>query len=102
MGGTNQAARLIAVSATMLLVGCQSAPPMSQERFAAAARKCQLKATTYLYRDGIFLDEPLVDFSREPDPDRAKSCFNDALDQIDRAMTERGVDHISYIWEWRT
>lgn len=75
---------------------------MSEARFREAARRCQLKATTYLYRDGILLDEPLIDFSREPDPDRALSCFDKALEQIDRAMTERGADHISYIWEWQT
>ena len=75
---------------------------MSKARFAEAAGRCQLRATAYTYRDGFFLDEPLVDFSKEPDPGKAVSCFNHALDQIDRAMTERGVDHISYIWEVRT
>jgi muramidase (phage lysozyme) len=74
---------------------------MSEARFADAAGRCELKATTYTYRDGYFLDEPLVDFSRELDPSKALRCFNDALGQIDRGMTERGVAHISYIWEFR-
>ena len=75
---------------------------MSEERFAQAARTCHLELTTYTYRDGFFLDEPLVDFSREADPNKAKSCLNEALERIDRAMTARGVDHIGYIWEYRT
>jgi hypothetical protein len=74
---------------------------MSKARFAEAARRCELKATTYTYRDGYFLDEPLVDFTREPDPAKAVRCFDDALSEIDRTMTERGVDHIGYIWEIR-
>ena len=102
MGRMNRSGRLIGLAGTILLTGCQSAPPMSKERFAEAARRCRLKATTYTYRDGFLLDEPLVDFSREPNPGRAMSCFRDALEQIDRAMMERGVDHISYIWEWRS
>src|SRR3954470_11386839 len=89
--------------AFLSLSGChQSAPPMSKDRFAQAARRCYLKLTTYTFRDGVFLDEPLVDFSKESDPRKAVSCFNAALDEIDRSMTERGVDHISYIWEVRT
>jgi len=89
--------------AFLSLAGChQSAPPMSQERFTQAALRCHLKLTTYTYRDGVFLDEPLVDFSKEQDPGKAVSCFEDALGQIDRAMAERGIDHISYIWEVRT
>ena len=75
---------------------------MSKKRFAEGARRCDLKATTYTYRDGPFLDEPLVDFSKEPDPAKAVSCFNDALDQIDRAVMGRGVKHVSYIWEVQT
>jgi hypothetical protein len=75
---------------------------MSKGRFAQAARICRLKATTYTYRDGFFLDEPLVDFSKEPEPNKALGCFNRALDQIDRAMMVRGVDHVSYLWENRT
>ena len=75
---------------------------MSKGQFAEAARRCDLKATTYTYRDGFFLDEPLVDFSKEADPGKAVSCFNDALDQIDRAVMGRGIDHVSYIWEVRT
>jgi hypothetical protein len=73
---------------------------MSKARFAEAAERCELKQTTYTYRDGWFLDEPLIDFTREPDPDKAVNCFNDALGQIDRAMNERGVDHISYFWRF--
>ena len=75
---------------------------MSKQQFAAAAKRCDLRATTYTYRDGILLDEPLVDFSKEPDPDKAVRCFNDVLDQSDRALMEHGVEHISYIWETRT
>jgi hypothetical protein len=94
--------RLSAI-ALISLGGChQSAPPMSKARFGEAARRCKLKATTYTYRDGFFLDEPLVDFSNEPDPQKAVSCFNDAMNEIDRAMAARGVYHIGYIWDVRT
>jgi len=75
---------------------------MSQEIFSSAAKLCELRATTYTFRDGFFLDEPLIDFSHEPSPAEAHDCFNKALEEVDRAATERGVDHISYIWEWQT
>lgn len=75
---------------------------MSKERFAEAARRCRLNATTYIYRDGLFFDEPLIDFSRERNSRSAKACFTNALHQIDRAVTERGAEHVSYIWQWRT
>lgn len=75
---------------------------MSEATFAEARQQCGLTATTYIYRDGFFLDEPLVDFSRERDPDGAHNCFNKALEAADREATERGATHISYIWEWRT
>jgi len=75
---------------------------MSEATFAQAKQRCGLKATTYTYRDGIFLDEPLIDFSREDNPEAAHVCFNKALEAVDRAATERGATHISYIWEWRT
>lgn len=74
---------------------------MSQTTFSDAARRCGLRATTYLYRNGILLDEPLIDFTKEPEPQEALRCFNAALEKIDRSMTERVVEHISYIWEWR-
>ena len=74
---------------------------MPEETFSQAAGLCGLRATTYTFRHGILLDEPLVDFTQEPDPAKAHICFDGALDKIDRAKTERGVDHISYIWEWR-
>mgnify|MGYP000557149898 CR=1 FL=1 len=85
------------------VVSCgQSAPPMSRETFETAARHCGLNATTYTYRDGWLLDEPLIDFSGEPKPDEAHQCFNRGLETADREMTERGVTSISYIWEWKT
>jgi hypothetical protein len=74
---------------------------MSKSMFLAAARKCSLRATTYLYRHGLLIDEPLIDFSKEPNPAKAHACFDAALDQLDRDATERGATHISYIWEWR-
>jgi hypothetical protein len=74
---------------------------MSRATFAEAARKCTLHLTTYTYRDGLLLDEPLIDFTREPEPAKAHACFNAALEEVDREMTARGVKNISYIWEWR-
>jgi hypothetical protein len=74
---------------------------MSKATFMAAARKCDLGATTYLYRDGILIDEPLIDFTKEADPAKAHQCFNSALKEVDREAAERGASHISYIWEWR-
>jgi hypothetical protein len=71
---------------------------MPRERFLQAAERCSLRATTYTYRDGIFIDEPVIDFTKEPNPSRAHRCFNQALDQIDRESPE---PRISYIWEWR-
>ena len=101
MARTSLFARLLALGAATGLVGCQSAPPMSKARFVEAAGSCALKATTYTYRDGYFVDEPLVDFSRELNPAKAVRCFDDALGQIDRRMTVRGAEHIGYIWEVR-
>lgn len=75
---------------------------MSHATFAEAAKRCDLSATTYTYRDGIFLDEPLVDFTKEPAPAKAETCFNLALEKIDGEATERGATHISYIWEFRS
>jgi len=60
-----------------------------------------LKATTYTYRDGLFVDEPLVDFTQERNPRKAHDCFNDALDKLDRAATAQGIKHISRMWEYR-
>ena len=97
-----KAVKLIALFGMIGLFGCdQSAPPMSKATFTEAARRCGLKATTYLYRDGVVLDEPLIDFTKELAPAKAHACFNSALEKRDREMIERGVKHISYIWEWR-
>ena len=97
-----RAVKLIALCSMIGLSGCgQSAPPMSRATFAEAARKCALRLTTYTYRDGLLLDEPLVDFTKEPEPAKAHACLNAALEMVDREMTARGVEHISYIWEWR-
>ena len=74
---------------------------MPKATFLAAARKCALLATTYLYRHGFLLDEPLIDFTKEPDPVKAQACFNAALEEVDREATDRGATNISYIWEWR-
>ena len=74
---------------------------MSKAAFMSAAEKCGLRDTTYLYRDGILIDEPLIDFTKETDPAKAHECFNSALQDVDREATERGGKHISYIWEWR-
>lgn len=98
-----RAVKLIALYSMIGLSGCgQSAPPISKALFGEAAKRCALRLTTYTYRDGLLLDEPLIDFSKEPDPLKARACFDAALEKIDREMTERGFDHISYIWEWRT
>jgi hypothetical protein len=97
-----RAVKLTALCTMIGLVGCgQSAPPMSRATFADAARRCALDLTTYTYRDGLVLDEPLIDFTKEPEPAKAHACFNAALEKVDREMTKRGVDHISYVWEWR-
>ena len=74
---------------------------MSKATFTSAAKKCDLRNTTYLYRDGILLDEPLIDFTKESSPAKAHECFNSALEDVDREATERGATHVSYIWEWR-
>lgn len=101
MKATKWAPLIFAVSTAIGLFGCQSAPPLSRETFSEAANRCELTATTYTFRDGIFLDEPLIDFTREQPPSNAHECFNEALEQIDREKTKKGVEHISYIWEWR-
>jgi hypothetical protein len=75
---------------------------MTKADFADAASRCSLRATTYLYRDGILVDEPLIDFTKESRPAEAMKCFEAAMEQIDRGATERGVVHISRIWEYRT
>lgn len=74
---------------------------MSEATFSDAARRCHLQATTYTYRDDVVLDEPLVDFTGEAEPAKALTCFNSALEKIDREATERGATHISRIWESR-
>ena len=84
------------------LTGCQSAPPLTREHFADASERCGLEATTYTYRDGFLTDEPLVDFTNEQNSTESYECFADALDKIDREMTESGVTHFSRIWEYRT
>jgi hypothetical protein len=94
-------AQMLILLTLVSVSGCQSAPPMPKETFSQAAKLCDLRATTYTFRDGIFLDEPLIDFTKEADPLNARNCFNGALETVDRAKTDRGVDHISYIWEWR-
>ncbi|MBW6532680.1 hypothetical protein KZ820_18210 [Sphingomonas sp. RRHST34] len=94
--------KLIALCTMIGLSGCgQSLPPMSRALFGEAVKRCALRLTTYTYREGLLIDEPLVNFTKEPDPAKAHACFNAALDKITREMTERGVDHIGYIWESR-
>jgi hypothetical protein len=93
---------LFGLLAMMCASGCQSAPPMSHATFTDAAKRCELLATTYTYRDGIFLDEPLVDFTKEPASAKALTCFNLALEKIDREATERGATYIRRIWEFRS
>ena len=93
---------LLGLLIMMCASGCESAPPMSHATFAEAARSCDLSATTYTDRDGIFSDEPLVDFTKEPAPANALTCFNLALEKIDREATERGAKHISRKWESRS
>jgi hypothetical protein len=88
---------LLAMSAS----GCQSAPPLAEATFSEAAKRCHLQATTYTYRNGFLLDEPLVDFSKEAEPPKALKCFNLALEKIDREATARGATHISRIWKYR-
>ena len=99
--GSKRRTPTLVFGAAICLAGCQSAPPMPKATFQNAAGKCGLRATTYLYRDGILLDEPLIDFTKEPEPTKAQACFNAALQKVDREMTERGATHISYIWESR-
>ena len=93
--------RLPLATSLILISACQSAPPMSQATFDKAAAQCGLRQTTYTHRDGFFLDEPLIDFSREANPHKANECFGEALEKLDMEMTANGADHISYIWEWR-
>ena len=74
---------------------------MPEATFIAAKNKCVLRATTYRYRHGIIIDEPLIDFSKERDPTKASDCFDGALEQVGREATERSATHTSYIWESR-
>ena len=74
---------------------------MPRASFDDAARRCHLTATTYTYRHGFVLDEPLIDFTREAEPEKAMRCFDFALGKIDREASERGVTNTSYIWEYR-
>jgi hypothetical protein len=93
---------LLLANAMLCLSGChQSAPPMPRETFLAAAGRCSLHSTTYTSRHGILLDEPLIDFTKEPDGKRAQLCFNKALEQIDLEKLSHGVTGTGYIWEWR-
>jgi len=96
--------RVLAASALVptLLAACQSGSPMSRLYFEAAQKLCGFEATTYTPRDGFLLDEPLVDFSQGKDSRQAHDCFNRALEKLDRAATERGAIHISYIWEYKS
>ena len=70
---------------------------MPRETFLAAAERCSLRSTTYISRHGILLDEPLIDFTKEPDGKSAHLCFDKALEQVD--LEKRG--NTGYIWEWR-
>jgi hypothetical protein len=74
---------------------------MPRKTFAAAAERCSLQSTTYTSRRGFFLDEPLIDFTHEPDSKKARSCFDKALEQIDLEELGRGTKGTGYIWEWR-
>jgi len=97
-----RAINLVALCSMIPLYGCsQSAPPMSRTTFAEAARRCALRVTTYTYRDGLLIDEPLIDFTEEREPAKAHACFNAALERVDQEIMARGVKHVSYIWEWR-
>lgn len=97
-----RAVKLIALCSMIGLSGCgQSIPPMSRATFGEAAKRCALRLATYAYREGLLLDKPVVDFTKEPDPLKAHACSNAALQKMDREITKRGVGHIGYIWEWR-
>ncbi len=73
---------------------------MPETIFRKAVNICGLKQTTYLRRDGLFLDEPLINFSKETQLSNAHHCFNAALNKVDEALTAAGAKHVSYIWEW--
>ncbi len=48
------------------------------------------------------LDEPLIDFSRETEPELAHQCFDRALETVDRRGIARNPNvGTGYIWEWR-
>jgi hypothetical protein len=83
--------------------GChQSTPAMPKWIFDAAVDRCHLEHTSYTSRKGWFLDEPLIDFSAEPDRAAAQVCFDKARDEIDSAyMAKTGATQVSYIWEAR-
>ena len=93
---------VICLALVLMICGCeQSAPPMPKAFFDATVARCNLKSTIYTARDGIFIDEPLIDFSREKDPAQAHRCVNQALRKLDSEHLERtGAEHLSYIWEW--
>lgn len=80
----------------------QSAPAMPLQTFLEATRFCALHRTTYTSRHGWMLDEPLIDFSREVDPEKADQCFDRALTAVDTEVMKRDP-HAStaYIWEWK-
>jgi hypothetical protein len=91
---------VVAVSST----GCgQSAPAMPRATFVEAANLCGLRKTSYTPRRWMGLDEPLIDFSREAEPEQAHQCFNHALETVDeRTMASDHAfrEHLSYIWAW--
>jgi len=75
---------------------------MPKSLFDAAIARCHLQRTTYTSRNGWFLDEPLVDFSAEPNRDLAQQCFDKAREELDAAyMAKTGAAHVGYIWEVR-
>ena len=98
-------AAILIVAMGLTSSGCgQSAPPMPQATFSEAAELCALKKTTYTPRRGLLIDEPLIDFSREAEPEEARQCFDRALTTVDGRTMERNPDStgISYIWAWTT
>ncbi len=92
----------IVIAAIVCLPACVERRPFPESRFKEIAKRCGYQAVTYTARKSFWKEEPLIDFSREKNPQAAMACFHEA----DLAISKENINEadlgVAFIWETRS